>query len=126
MTQSSACRGSLVANVMVWTAPAPASGSIESCAKMVVVEQPSEGAPSMGKSWPFPKIDPASFISRNFAFWDWESPPVNVTTHHSSQGGALGERADPVQDAIFTCAGGAGASVLDRIEAASPILCAGR
>src|SRR6202795_1828002 len=37
-------------NVMVWTAPAPASGSIESCAKMVVVEQPSEGAPSMGKS----------------------------------------------------------------------------
>src|SRR3982074_3651153 len=30
--------------------PAPASGSIESCAKMVVVEQPSEGAPSMGKS----------------------------------------------------------------------------
>jgi hypothetical protein len=35
---------------MVWTAPAPASGSIESCAKMVVVEQPSEGAPSMGKS----------------------------------------------------------------------------
>jgi hypothetical protein len=25
-------------------------GSIESCAKMVVVEQPSEGAPSMGKS----------------------------------------------------------------------------
>src|ERR1022692_3986583 len=37
-------------NVMVWTAPAPASGSIESCAKMVVIEQPSEGAPSMGKS----------------------------------------------------------------------------
>src|SRR3984893_11639409 len=37
-------------NVMVWTAPAPASRSIESCAKMVVVEQPSEGAPSMGKS----------------------------------------------------------------------------
>jgi len=37
-------------NVMVWAAPAPASGSIESCAKMVVVEQPSEGAPSMGKS----------------------------------------------------------------------------
>jgi hypothetical protein len=37
-------------NVMVWTAPAPASGSIESCAKMVVVEQASEGAPSMGKS----------------------------------------------------------------------------
>src|SRR5471032_3045426 len=35
---------------MVWTAPAPASGSIESCAKMVVVEQPSEGAPSMGNS----------------------------------------------------------------------------
>ena len=35
---------------MVWTAPAPASGSIESCAKMVVVEQPSEGALSMGKS----------------------------------------------------------------------------
>jgi hypothetical protein len=35
---------------MVWTAPAPASGSIESCAKMVVLEQPSEGAPSMGKS----------------------------------------------------------------------------
>src|SRR6202048_1750410 len=35
---------------MVWTAPAPASRSIESCAKMVVVEQPSEGAPSMGKS----------------------------------------------------------------------------
>ena len=29
-------------NVMVRTAPAPASGSIESCAKMVVVEQPSE------------------------------------------------------------------------------------
>jgi hypothetical protein len=40
----------LLVNVMVWTAPAPASGSIESCAKMVVVEQPSEGAPSMGKS----------------------------------------------------------------------------
>src|ERR1700720_261926 len=37
-------------NVMVWAAPAPASRSIESCAKMVVVEQPSEGAPSMGKS----------------------------------------------------------------------------
>ena len=37
-------------NVMMWTAPAPASGSIESCAKMVVVEQPFEGAPSMGKS----------------------------------------------------------------------------
>src|SRR6202035_1317274 len=40
----------LFGNVMVWTAPAPASRSIESCAKMVVVEQPSEGAPSMGKS----------------------------------------------------------------------------
>src|ERR1700732_4967229 len=38
------------ADLMVWTAPAPASRSIESCAKMVVVEQPSEGAPSMGKS----------------------------------------------------------------------------
>src|SRR6476646_1335109 len=54
MTQSSTRPGSLVANVvanvMVWTAPAPASGPIESCAKMVVVEQPSEGAPSMGKS----------------------------------------------------------------------------
>jgi hypothetical protein len=37
-------------NVMVWTAPAPASFSIESCAKTVVVEQPSEGGPSMGKS----------------------------------------------------------------------------
>src|SRR4029077_21024672 len=37
-------------NVMVWTAPAPASGSIESCATMGVVEQPSAGAPSMGKS----------------------------------------------------------------------------
>ncbi len=36
--------------VMVWTAPAPASGSMKSCAKMVVVEQPSKGAPSMGKS----------------------------------------------------------------------------
>src|ERR1700730_17958504 len=35
---------------MVWTAPAPASCWIERCAKMVVVEQPSEGAPSMGKS----------------------------------------------------------------------------
>src|ERR1700737_1992059 len=35
---------------MIWTAPAPASDSIESCAKLVVVEQPSEGAPSMGKS----------------------------------------------------------------------------
>jgi hypothetical protein len=35
---------------MMWTAPAPASDSIESCAKLVVVEQPSEGAPSMGKS----------------------------------------------------------------------------
>jgi hypothetical protein len=35
---------------MVWTAPAPASGLIESCAKMVVIEQPSEGAPSVGKS----------------------------------------------------------------------------
>src|SRR4030081_1147588 len=35
---------------MVWTAPAPASRSIESCAKLVVVEQPSEGASSMGKS----------------------------------------------------------------------------
>src|ERR1019366_3459942 len=35
---------------MVWTAPAPGSCSIESCAKMVVVEQPSEGAPSMGNS----------------------------------------------------------------------------
>src|SRR6202521_3761039 len=35
---------------MVWTAPAPASRSTESCAKMVVVDQPSEGAPSMGKS----------------------------------------------------------------------------
>src|ERR1700730_12364612 len=28
---------------------APASGSIESCAKLVVVEQPSEEAPSTGK-----------------------------------------------------------------------------
>jgi hypothetical protein len=37
-------------NVMIWTAPAPASDSIESCAKLVVVEQPSEGALSMGKS----------------------------------------------------------------------------
>jgi hypothetical protein len=36
--------------VMVWTAPAPACGSIESCAKMVVVERLSEGAPSTGKS----------------------------------------------------------------------------
>src|SRR5437868_15422519 len=35
---------------MTWTAPVPASDSIESCAKLVVVEQPSEGAPSMGKS----------------------------------------------------------------------------
>jgi transposase len=35
--------------VMVWTAPAPASCSIESCAKMGVVEQPSAGAPSLGK-----------------------------------------------------------------------------
>jgi hypothetical protein len=26
--------------VMVWTAPAPASGSEKGCAKMVVVEQP--------------------------------------------------------------------------------------
>src|SRR6201997_4062469 len=34
---------------MMWTAPGPASGSNESYAKMVVVEQPSEGAPSMGK-----------------------------------------------------------------------------
>jgi hypothetical protein len=42
--------GIKLANVMVWTAPAPASRSIESCAKMVLVEQPSEGAPSMGKS----------------------------------------------------------------------------
>ena len=38
------------ADMMVWTAPAPASRSIESCAKMVVVEQASEGAPSMGRS----------------------------------------------------------------------------
>src|SRR5438876_9558873 len=38
------------ATVKMWTAPAPASGSIESCAKMVVVEQPSEGAPFIGKS----------------------------------------------------------------------------
>src|SRR5664279_3306026 len=37
-------------SALVRTAPAPASCSIESCAKMVVVEQPSEGAPSMGKS----------------------------------------------------------------------------
>src|SRR5664280_948909 len=35
---------------MVWTVPAPASGSMKSCAKMVVVEQPFEGAPSMAKS----------------------------------------------------------------------------
>jgi transposase len=34
---------------MMWTAPGPACGSNESYAKMVVVEQPSEGAPSMGK-----------------------------------------------------------------------------
>src|SRR6201984_2837355 len=34
---------------MMWTAPGPASGSNENCAKMVVVEQPSEGAPSMAK-----------------------------------------------------------------------------
>jgi len=43
-------------SVMMWTAPAPACGSIESCAKTVVVEQLSEGAPSTGKSinaqWP--------------------------------------------------------------------------
>jgi hypothetical protein len=32
--------------VMVWTAPAGASGSQGSRAKMVVVEQPLEGAPS--------------------------------------------------------------------------------
>jgi hypothetical protein len=31
---------SLFDNVMVWTAPAPASGSEKGCAKMVVVEQP--------------------------------------------------------------------------------------
>jgi hypothetical protein len=55
-----------------------------------------------------------------------QSLPRESTTHHSSHGGELGEWADPVQDAIFTCAGGAGASVLDRIEAASPILCAVR
>ncbi|MGC2222920.1 MAG: hypothetical protein WA624_11390, partial [Methylocella sp.] len=36
----------LFGNVMVWTAPAPASRSMKSCAKTVVVEQPSEGAPS--------------------------------------------------------------------------------
>jgi len=35
---------------MVRTTLAPACGSIGSCAKMVVVEQPSEGAPSMRKS----------------------------------------------------------------------------
>src|SRR5271155_2045260 len=35
---------------MVWTAPAAASGSQGSRAKMVVVEQPLEGAPSMRKS----------------------------------------------------------------------------
>jgi hypothetical protein len=35
---------------MVWTTLAPACGSIASCAKMVVVEQPSGGAPSMRKS----------------------------------------------------------------------------
>jgi hypothetical protein len=29
---------------------------------------------------------------------------------HSSLGGQFGERADPVKDAIFTCAGGADAS----------------
>jgi hypothetical protein len=34
---------------MVWTAPAAASGSMKSCAKMVVVTA-TEGAPSMGKS----------------------------------------------------------------------------
>jgi hypothetical protein len=39
-----------LSHVMVWTAPAPASGSNESRAKMVVVEQRIEGAPSMGKS----------------------------------------------------------------------------
>jgi hypothetical protein len=39
----------LEVNVMVGTAPAPASGSIESCAKMVVVEQPSEGE-AMGRA----------------------------------------------------------------------------
>ena len=50
MTLPSAFGRLLLVNVMVWTAPAPASGSIESCAKMVVVEQPSEGAPSMGNS----------------------------------------------------------------------------
>ncbi len=38
------------------------------------------------------------------------------------EGGQFGERADPVKDAIFTCAGGAGASILDRIEAASPVM----
>ena len=43
-------KGYTLADMMVWTAPALASRSIESCAKMVVVEQPFEGAPSMGKS----------------------------------------------------------------------------
>jgi hypothetical protein len=33
--------GGLKVTVMLWTAPAPASGSQGSCAKMVVVEQPS-------------------------------------------------------------------------------------
>jgi hypothetical protein len=34
---------------MVWTTPAPASGSVKSRAKMVVVQQPSKGMPSMRK-----------------------------------------------------------------------------
>src|ERR1700731_1491580 len=50
MAQTNTCTAPSLANVMVWTAPAPASRAIENCAKMVVVEQPSEGAPSMGKS----------------------------------------------------------------------------
>jgi hypothetical protein len=43
MAHNSTCAEWLTLNLMMWTAPGPASGSNESCAKMVVVEQPSEG-----------------------------------------------------------------------------------
>jgi hypothetical protein len=56
----------------------------------------------------------------------FQSVSREIATRHSSQGGEFGERNRSVKDAIFTYAGGAGASILDRIEATSPILFAVR
>jgi putative transposase len=49
MVQTNTSASPSLVNVMMWTAPGPASGSNESCAKMVAIEQLAERAPSMGK-----------------------------------------------------------------------------